>query len=123
MSAKQEILKLERQQVRDLNAHRIGRVVQDFDTRFVGFSSTRHARIISRRTLAETFRYYLRRARKLRYRIAQPRVEVHGDTAVVTFYWTVELGPGRRVRGRGTHIFVRRGRAWRIVHEHFSRAH
>lgn len=123
MSVKQEILKLERQQVRDVNARRIRRLLEDFAPRFVGFSSTRHARITGRRALAETFRYYFRRARRLRYRLTQLRVDVHGDTAVATFYWTVALGCGTKVRGRGTHVFVRRGRTWRIVHEHFSRAH
>ncbi|MFQ5818006.1 MAG: nuclear transport factor 2 family protein [Terriglobia bacterium] len=123
MSAKQEIVKLERQQVRDVNARRLRRLLQDFDPRFVGFSSTRYARIRGRQALADTFRYYLRRARQLRYRIAQPRIDLYGEAAVATFYWTVALGGGRSVRGRGTHVLVRRGRTWRIVHEHFSRAH
>lgn len=123
MSVKQEILRLERRQARDVNARRLPRVLQDFDPSFVGFSSTRHARIRGRRALANTFRYYFRRGRPLRYRIAQPRVQVFDDTAIATFYWTVGLGRSRSVRGRGTHVFRRQRAGWRIVHEHFSRAH
>lgn len=123
MSIKQEILQLERRQVRDVNARRLQRVLEDFDPAFVGFSSTRHARIRGRRALARTFRYYFRRARRLGYRIAQARVQVFGDTAIATFYWTVSLGRGRSVRGRATHVFRHQRRRWQIVHEHFSRAH
>ena len=94
-----------------------------FDRSFVGFSSTTHGRIRGIAALARTFHYYLNRAPKMTYRIAQPHVHVSGDTAVATFYWTVGLGKGRTVRGRGTHVFARKGRNWRVVHEHFSRAH
>jgi len=48
---------------------------------------------------------------------------VLGDTAVASFYWKVTLGPDRKVEGRGTHVLAKRGGKWRIVHEHFSRAH
>jgi ketosteroid isomerase-like protein len=48
---------------------------------------------------------------------------VNGSTAVATFYWTVQLGRGRKIHGRGTHVFTKQGKSWRVVHEHFSRAH
>jgi len=123
MSIEQEILRIERQQVKDFNQRCLPAILHGFAPGFVGFSSTRHARIRGRRALEKTFHYYLRRGREPRYRIAQPRVQVYGNTAVATFHWTVELGAGRRVRGRGTHVFVRRRGLWRIVHEYFSRAH
>jgi len=120
---RREVLRLERQQASAFNRGDVAGALQIFDKGFVGFSSTRHERIRGLRALARTFHYYLRRAPKLTYRIEQPHVHTSGDTAVATFYWTVELGRGRAVRGRGTHVFARKGRSWRVIHEHFSRAH
>lgn len=123
MKAAAGILHMEREQVRLFNRGQVSAIVKQFDPSFVGFSSTRHTRIRGLAALRRTFFYYLHQAPKLRYAVAQPRVQVLGDTAVATFYWTVGLGRGRKVDGRGTHVFARRGRSWKIVHEHFSRAH
>jgi hypothetical protein len=123
MTSQQQILRLERQQEKDFNQHRVDRCVALFDSAFIGFSSTRHARIAGRAALKKTFLHYLRQSPRLRYRIAQPRVQVLNGCAVASFYWTVQLSPRRAVRGRGSHVLVRQGKTWRIVHEHFSRAH
>jgi len=122
-AVRQEILTLEREQARAVNRGDIRGAVRMFDRGLVGFSSTRHGRIHGLSALAKTFKYYLKRAPKMTYRIEQPQVHAHGDTAVATFYWTVGLGPGRKIRGRGTHVFVRKGNQWHVIHEHFSRAH
>lgn len=130
MAARQDILRLERRQVADFNRRNLKALLQQFAPGFVGFSSTRHKRIAGRTALKKTFQHYLRQSPRVRYNISQPRVQVFGlpagqagAMAVASFYWTVALSPRRRVRGRGTHVFVRRGRQWRVVHEHFSRAH
>lgn len=123
MTPKQEILRMEREQVRLFNRGEVSAIVKQFDPSFVGFSSTRHNRIRGLAALRRTFFYYLRQSPKLGYEIAQPQVATYGNTAVATFYWTVRLGRGGHVAGRGTHVFARQGKSWRIVHEHFSRAH
>lgn len=120
---REEILRLEQQQARAINRGDVREATRMFHEEFVGFSSTKHARIRGLPALSRTFHYYLKRAPKIAYRIEQPQVLVSGNTAVTTFYWTVRLGPGRRIRGRGTHVFVRKGKDWRVIHEHFSRAH
>lgn len=122
-AVQRQILQIERQQEKDFNRRRIPAILKQFAPRFVGFSSTRHARIAGRAALRKTFQHYLRQAPRVRYRLAQPRVQVFGNAAVASFYWTVSLGGRRAVRGRGSHVFVRQGKQWRIVHEHFSRAH
>ncbi len=119
---RQQILQLEREQAHAFNRGDVKRALEMFDRDFVGFSSTRHERIRGLGALARTFHYYLKRAPRLVYRIEQPHVRAAGSTAVATFYWTVELGRGRPIRGRGTHVFARAGRNWRVIHEHFSRA-
>jgi ketosteroid isomerase-like protein len=120
---RKEILRAEREQVRAINRGDLRGALHMFDKSFVGFSSTRHERIRGLGALARTFHYYLKHAPKIAYSIQQPHVHARGSTAVATFYWKVGLGRGRSVHGRGTHVFVRQGKNWRVVHEHFSRAH
>jgi len=122
-AVRQQILKIEHEQARAFNHGDVRTAMGPFHRSFVGFSSTQHKRIRGLGALKKTFHYYLKRAPKMTYRIAQPHVHVSGGTAVATFYWTVGLGKGRSIHGRGTHVFARQGRSWRIIHEHFSRAH
>ena len=117
-----QILRIERQQVADFNRGRIPALLRSFDPSFVGFSSTRQPRIAGRNALSRTFHFYLKQAPKLAYSIVQPRVQVYGRAAVATFYWKVRLGK-RSINGRGSHVYVKKPAGWRIVHEHFSRAH
>lgn len=118
-----QILRLEREHAAAFNAGDIRGATRMFAPRFVGFSSTKHARIQGITALANTFRFYLKRSPKMKYAIQQPKVAVNGSMAVATFYWKVTAGRGQAIRGRGTHVFARKGRAWQVVHEHFSRAH
>ena len=118
-----QLLRLEREEARAFNQGDVRGAVQIFDKGFVGFSSTKHERIRGLGALAKTFRHYLALSPKMTYRIEKPHVHVSGNTAVATFYWAVHLGGRRRIHGRGTHVFTRKGRQWRVIHEHFSRAH
>jgi ketosteroid isomerase-like protein len=122
-ATRQQVLRLERAQARAINHRDLLGALQMFDSSFVGFSSTQHKRIRGLGALRKTFDYYLKRAPKLTYHIEQPHVSVNGGTAIATFYWTVQLGRGRKIHGRGTHVFTKQGKSWRVVHEHFSRAH
>lgn len=122
-AVRRQILQLERNQARAINHGNIPGAVKMFDRNFVGFSSTRHDRIRGLGALARTFHFYRKRAPLMIYHIEQPHVHTTGNTAIATFYWTVRLDKGRCVRGRGTHVFIRKGRNWRVIHEHFSRAH
>jgi ketosteroid isomerase-like protein len=122
-SARGQILHLEREQVRAINRGDVRGASKLFDRGFVGFSSTKHQRIRGLGALRKTFHFYLKRAPKMAYHIEEPRVSVRGGTAVATFYWSVQLGPGRKIHGRGTHVFAKQGKEWKVVHEHFSQAH
>jgi ketosteroid isomerase-like protein len=118
-----ELIGIEREQVADFNRRDLASLVEQFEPGFVGFSSTRHKRIAGRAALKKTFQHYLDQSPRARYRISDPRVQILDGTAVVSFYWVVELSRGHRVEGRGSHVFVKGSDGWRIVHEHFSRSH
>jgi len=125
-SASQEILAVERAMVRDFNAGRISQLLRHFHPRVVGFSSTRQERISGRAAMKKTFDYYRQASSRIKYQVSKPQVQLFGDTAIATFYWTVELGTGRPrdvIRGRGSHVLARERGKWAIVHEHFSRVH
>ena len=117
------ILRLEREQARAFNRRDISAAMRIFSPSFVGFSSTTHGRIRGLAAQRKTFQFYLKQSPKMTYHIEKTYVQVSGDTAVATFYWKVGLGRARAIHGRGTHVFARRGKDWRVVHEHFSRAH
>jgi ketosteroid isomerase-like protein len=118
-----ELLSLERKQVADFNHHEIRALLSHFDRGFVGFSSTRHERISGLAQLSNTFRHYMNVSPKVRYSISDPKVQMLGDNAVVSFYWKVQLAPGHAIEGRGTHFYAKKRTGWKIVHEHFSRSH
>ncbi len=125
-SAIQAILAIEKEMVRDFNAGKVERLLAHFHPRVVGFSSTRQERIAGRSAVRKTFSYYRQASSRTKFRISKPRVQAFGEVAVATFYWSVDLGRGRLrhvIQGRGTHVFIHQGREWKIVHEHFSRAH
>jgi ketosteroid isomerase-like protein len=121
--AERAIIALERKQVSDFNRHKIAALVSQYAPALVGFSSTRHPRISGRAALARTFHHYLKVSPRVRYSLSQPKVQVLGDTAVVSFYWRVHLAPGHSIEGRGSHVFAKQRSGWKIVHEHFSRSH
>jgi len=125
-SAAQIILSIEKQMVRDFNAAKVERLLAHFHPRVVGFSSTRRERITGLAAMRKTFQYYLHATSRMKFAIAKPQVLDFDNTAIATFYWTVEMGTGRPrhvVRGRGSHVYAFRDGKWRIVHEHYSRAH
>src|SRR5260370_7522122 len=103
-SVRGEILNLEREQVPAINRGDLRGALKLFDRGFVGFSSTKHQRIRGLGALRKTFDYYLKRAPKLAYHIEQPHVSVSGGTTVATFFFTVQLGRGRKIHGRRTHV-------------------
>ena len=86
---RKQILRAEREHARAFNRGDVRGAMLMFHKDFVGFSSTRHARIHGLSALKKTFLYYLKRAPKMFYHIEQPHVHASGSTAVATFYWTV----------------------------------
>jgi ketosteroid isomerase-like protein len=53
------------------------------------------------------------------YDLLAPRVQVGGDTAVLTFNF-VSHGSEGDMRWNTTEVYQRRGAEWRIIHTHWS---
>ena len=120
------ILELEEAQVKAFNDGDLDKIMDFFYPDIVGFSSTKHERISGLQAMRQTFEYYLSEADKIDYSIKEPTVQVFGDAAIITFYWTVIIHAKKsenKVEGRGSHVYAKIDGDWKLVHEHFSRAH
>lgn len=121
-----ELADIEKSIVKSFNAGKIKDVLRNFDKNFVGFSSTKHDRLTGVSQLKKTFQHYLGQGDKVTYSIKNLRVKIYGEGALTTFYWQVDIMKRKKVKsiaGRGSHVFLIREDGWKIVHEHYSRAH
>jgi uncharacterized protein (TIGR02246 family) len=120
------ILDVEKKQAAAFNQGDLKAILESFAPTVVCFSSTQHERVTGRAAMRRTFEYYLKQAEKVQYKITEPVIQIHGDTAIVSFYWTATLTSGSKrqtIEGRGSHVMRHHKGSWQIVHEHFSRAH
>ena len=121
-----EIVEIEKSITKFFNQKNIKGILQYFNPDFIGFSSTKHDRVTSLGQLKKTFLHYLDEGEELTYSIKNLKVTIYGETALSTFYWNVELKKKKRVKnidGRGSNIFLIGENGWKIVHEHYSKAH
>ena len=121
-----EIVEIEKSITKFFNQKNIKGILQYFNPDFIGFSSTKHDRVTSLGQLKKTFLHYLDEGEELTYSIKNLKVKIYGEAALSTFYWNVELKKKKRVKnidGRGSHIFLMGESGWKIVHEHYSKAH
>jgi len=69
------------------------------------------------------FEQYTEMFKTLDFQMYNPRVQVYGDTAVLTYNSASTVNIGGRVMnytGKVTSVYVRQGGAWRVVHAHES---
>ena len=59
-----------------------------------------------------------------RYEMINPKVQIHGDTAVLTFnlidYVPMLEGSIKEVRWNSTEVYSRKNGEWKIIHTHWS---
>ena len=121
-----ELVQIEKSIVKAFNAGNLKDILQHFDKNFVGFSSTKHERLTSLSQLKKTFQHYLAEGEKVTYSIRNVKVNIYGEGALTTFYWQVDIEKKKKVKsidGRGSHVFLMKDDGWKIVHEHYSKAH
>lgn len=71
---------------------------------------------------------YLGRVKNVRTFMHQPQVNVRGDTAWITYYWSdsgiyitgAKAGERFTSQGKSTRIFVRENETWLCIHGHFT---
>jgi ketosteroid isomerase-like protein len=121
-----ELADIEKGIVKSFNEQNMKGILTYFDKNFVGFSSTQHDRLTSLSALKKTFQHYLEEGDTVAYSIKNTKVKIYGECALTTFYWKVDIQKKKKVKsidGRGSHVFLMRENGWKIVHEHYSKAH
>ncbi len=121
-----ELVDIEKKCAEAFNQKNIKAIMEYFSEEISGFSSTEHDRFQGKKELKKTFEYYLGEAQTVTYDIIDPSVSQFGETSILSFYWRVTLVTGKKrveIPGRGTHVYHHIKGNWKIVHEHFSRAH
>ena len=125
-AVQKDVAHVERAIVKLFNARDIKGILNYFSTNFVGFSSARHERLTSLTLLKKTFLHYLEEGEEVKYAIKNLKINIYGECALSSFYWTVEIIKRKKsklINGRGSHVFLMTEHGWRIVHEHYSKAH
>ncbi|MCK4904480.1 MAG: nuclear transport factor 2 family protein [Candidatus Marinimicrobia bacterium] len=121
-----KIIHIEEEMATAFNLKDIDKMLTYIDNGFTGFSSTTHSRIRGIDAFKKTIEYYLDEASKVKYKIYAVEVQELGDSAIATFYWTVKINHDSHIyeiQGRGTHVYQINSDNYKIVHEHYSRAH
>jgi ketosteroid isomerase-like protein len=121
-----EFFDIEKTMVKLFNAKQIDSILEYFSNIFVGFSSTKHERLTKTSQLKKTFLHYLDEGEKVKYSIKNLKVNIYGECALTTFYWQVDIHKKKKVKslnGRASHVYMQEADDWKIVHEHFSKAH
>jgi len=121
-----ELAAIEKSIVKSFNQGDLKTILAHFDKNFVGFSSTKHERLTNLSQLKKTFQHYLEEGDKVTYSIKNLKVKIYGEGALTSFYWQVDIEKRKKVKsinGRGSHVFLVAEDGWRIVHEHYSKAH
>lgn len=121
-----ELLSVEQNCANAFNQTKVPEILAHFSEEISGFSSTSHARFHGKADLEKTFQYYLSEAEKVTFELSEPRAIDMEDVAILDFYWVVTLVTGQKkseIHGRGTHVYQKTNGEWKIIYEHFSRAH
>ncbi len=125
-SIEKQLVDIEKAIVKAFNKKDISSILAFFWKDFSGFSSTRYDRITNRSQLKNTFLHYLDEGNPVTYSIRGMKAKIFGEGALTTFYWKVEIHRKKKVKtieGRGSHMFMLIDTDWKIVHEHYSKAH
>ena len=76
-----------------------------------------------RETLIPKFEQYAEMFKIIDFQMYNPRVQVYGDTAVLTYNSSAMVNMGGRpmhYTGKMTTVYARQGGTWRVVHGHES---
>jgi ketosteroid isomerase-like protein len=124
---KEKIIKIEKNCAKWFNRGELEKILNHFDKNIFGFSSTKHEKFYGKEELQKTFEYYLSEGEELEFTLKDLQVDlITKSLAICTFYWQVTLRAGSKVTeipGRASHVYHKTKGNWKIVHEHFSKAH
>lgn len=87
------------------------------------FDETQAYRVKGKAEILNALESWLRQSELRAYQILDPQVQVLGDTALLTYYFTeagVSGGKEYSTAGKISVVFVKQGNTWKAMHEHRS---
>jgi ketosteroid isomerase-like protein len=87
------------------------------------FNSDQAYRVRGKAELLRGVQSWLQTTSVRSYQILDPQVQVMGDSALLTYYYTLSLASSGRdltQGGKASVVFVKQGGTWRALHEHVS---
>jgi ketosteroid isomerase-like protein len=119
----QEIIKLERAAWEAYKSKNIAALKDYYTEEATAFSDDQAYRIKGKADILRGMEASMKQSDVLSYQILDPQVQVLGDTAVLTYYYTENaMRDGKAANGAGkiTIVFVRQDGKWRALHEHIA---
>ena len=87
------------------------------------FSDDQAYRVRGKADILRGMEASMKQSTLLSYQILDPQVQVLGDTAVLTYYYTESAmrdGKAANTAGKISMVFVKQGGKWRALHEHIA---
>jgi ketosteroid isomerase-like protein len=119
----QAVIQVERAAWEALKSKDLNALSDYFSENASRFSQGQAYRTSGRADLLRELENWISQGELRSYQMLDPQVEVVGDTAVLTYYFTVaEVRGGKDYKraGKVSLVFVKQGGKWRVLHEHVS---
>ncbi len=123
--AEKELLDIESRMTAAYLSKNVVAFFQDTDEGLSAFHASNPYRIDDRRTIEAALKVFYKDSAPTGLYKLQPRVQVQGDTAVVTYHF-VEVGDAEggklyAYEGKQTDVFAKKQGKWTLIHFHSSR--
>jgi len=124
-SAEKDLLEVENRITSDYLAKNLDAFSHGADEDLSGFHASNPYRMDGRQKIQEALKTFYKYSSPTGLYKLQPRVQVYGDTAIVTYHY-VETGEAEggklyAYEGKQTDVFVKKQGRWSLVHFHSSR--
>jgi ketosteroid isomerase-like protein len=124
-AVEKELIELENQISADYLAKNLDAFSHGADENLSGFHASNPYRMDGRQKIESALKTFYKYSSPTGLFKLQPRVQVHGDTAIVTYHF-VETGEAEggklfAYEGKQTDVFVKKQGKWSLVHFHSSR--
>jgi ketosteroid isomerase-like protein len=123
-NAEKEVMEIEEKMTAAYLSRNAEVFVQYLDPELTAFHASNPYRIDSREVFQDAMGIFFKNASPKGLYKFQPRVQVNGETAIVTYHFLETGGEGPKAysyNGKETDVFVKKQGKWLMVHFHSSR--
>lgn len=120
-----EVLRAEQTTWERFQNRNIDGMLEMIDPDFTAFSGSMPLRLDTKKAEEDHIRTFIEKldGQILDYKIMEPRVQVFGQAAVLTYHFSVTVmlkGEKQALSGKNTSVWVRRDKGWRQIHYHYA---